>query len=76
MTVLPVPSIPPMVQRYTGVLPPAGLMVLNKPHYILPPAGQDGPGLPPDTISPYSEIYDASGRLPKPASNLTFLAHA
>lgn len=76
MTVLPVPSIPPAQKYYLNSNPPAGLVVLEKPHRILPPAGQDGNGLPPDTITPYSGIYDANGRLPTPVSNCTFLAHA
>jgi hypothetical protein len=76
MTVLPVPQIPMMQQRYLNEVPPAGLVVLARPHRVLPPAGQDGNGLPPDTITPYSGIYDEYGRLPTPASNLTFLSHA
>lgn len=76
MTVMPVPSIPQMQQRYLNSVPPAGLVVLEQPKRVLPPAGQDGNGLPPDTISPYSGIYDENGRLPVPSSNLTFLAHA
>jgi len=51
-------------------------VVLSKPNRVLPPAGQDGNGLPPDTIIPYSGIYDESGKLPTPVSNLTFLSHA
>jgi len=65
-----------MQQRYLNEVPPAGLVVLAKPNRVLPPAGQDGSGLPPDKITPYSGIYDESGRLPTPASTLTFLAHA
>ena len=65
-----------MQQRYLNEVPPAGLVVLAKPNRVLPPAGQDGNGLPPDKITPYSGIYDESGRLPTPASTLTFLAHA
>jgi hypothetical protein len=76
MTVLPVPSIPPYQKQYLGSNPPAGLVVLEKPNRILPPAGQDGSGMPPSTITPYSGIYDEHGRLPVPASNLTFLVHA
>jgi hypothetical protein len=76
MTVLPVPSIPPMQARYLGATPPAGLVILEKPHRVLPPAGQDGNGLPPDTITPYSGIYDANGRLPTvPGAGTTFIAH-
>ena len=76
MTVLPVPSIPALQQRYLNGVPPAGLQVLAEPHRVLPPAGQDGNGLPPSRITPYSGIYDENGKLPTPASNLTFLAHA
>lgn len=76
MTVLPVPQIPIMQQRYLNEVPPAGLVVLVKPNRVLPPAGQDGNGLPPDKITPYSGIYDGSGHLPTPASTLTFLGHA
>jgi len=76
MTVLPIPVIPVMQQRYLNGVPPAGLQVLAAPHRVLPPAGSDGPGLPPDKITPYSGIYDEHGRLPTPASNLTFLARA
>lgn len=65
-----------MQQRYLNEVPPAGLVVLAKPNRVLPPAGQDGNGLPPDKITPYSGIYDENGRLPTPASTLTFLGHA
>ena len=65
-----------MQKRYLGSVPPAGLQVLAAPHRVLPPAGQDGNGLPPDKITPYTGIYDERGRLPTPVSNLTFLAHA
>ena len=74
MTVLPVPSIPPMQQRYLNGIPPAGLQVLAKVNRTLPPASTEGNGLPPDKISPYSGIYDEHGRLPTPVSTLTFLA--
>lgn len=74
MTVLPVPQIPRFQQNYLNGVPPAGLQILAKPHRVLPPAGQDGNGLPPDKITPYSGIYDEHGRLPTPVSNLTFLA--
>ena len=74
MTVLPTPSIPPLQQRFLNGIPPAGLQVLAKVNRVLPPAGQDGNGLPPDKITPYSGMYDEHGRLPTPASNLTFLA--
>jgi len=39
MTILPVPQIPRMQQRYLNSVPPAGLVVLEKPHRVLPPAG-------------------------------------
>ena len=74
MTVLPVPSIPPMQQRYLNGVPPAGLQVLAKPNRVLAPASTEGNGLPPDKITPYSGIYDEHGRLPTPSSNLTFIA--
>ena len=77
MTVLPVPQIPTQVQRYTNSVPPAGLAVLEKPHRVLPPAGMDGSGLPPDKITPFSGIYGADGKLPTiPTKGLTFLAYA
>ena len=76
MTVLPIAQIPRMQQRYLNEVPPAGLVVLSKPNRILPPAAMDGNGLPPSTITPYSGIYDESGKLPVPQSNLTFLGHA
>lgn len=63
-----------MQQRYLGAVPPAGLQILAEPHRVLPPAGQDGNGLPPDKITPYSGIYDEHGRLPTLTSSLTFLA--
>jgi hypothetical protein len=76
MTVLPVPNIPKLQEKYLGSTPPAGLVVLEHVKRVLPPAGQDGNGLPPDKINPHSGIYDENGKLPKPASTLTFLAHA
>jgi hypothetical protein len=76
MTVLPVPSIPSATLKAIGSNPPAGLVVLEKPHRVLPPAGEDGNGLPPDTITPYSGIYDANGKLPTvPGPGMTFIAH-
>jgi len=77
MTVLPIPSIPPQVLRYTGITPPAGLQILAAPRRILPPAGSDGSGLPPDKILPYSGIYNEQGKLPTvPGPGTTFLAYA
>ena len=65
-----------MQQRYLNEVPPAGLVVLSKPNRVLAPAGMDGNGLGPSTITPYSGIYDESGKLPTPVSNLAFLSHA
>lgn len=76
MTILPVPQIPILQQRFLNVIPPAGLVVLANPHRVLPPAGMDGNGLGPSTITPYSGIYDENGKLPTPSSNLTFLGYA
>lgn len=77
MTVLPIPSIPQYQAKYLGNTPPAGLVVLDRPKRVLPPAGAEGNGLPPDKISPYSGIYDQSGRLPKvPGPGTTFMARA
>ena len=77
MTVLPVPQIPSLQQRYLGGTPPAGLQVLAAVKRILPPAGTDGVGLPPDKITPYSGIYDENGKLPTvPGPGTTFIAHA
>lgn len=77
MTVLPVPQIPNLQQRYLGATPPAGLQVLAAVKRILPPAGTDGVGLPPDKITPYSGIYDENGKLPTvPGPGTTFIAHA
>ena len=76
MTVLPIPSIPAATQKTIGINPPAGLVVLDKPKRILAPAGQDGNGLPSDTITPYSGIYDINGKLPTvPGPGMTFIAH-
>ena len=75
MTVLPVPTIPAHQAKYLGATPPAGLQILAAVKRVLPPAGTDGVGLPPDKIMPYSGIYDATGRLPTvPGPGSTFLA--
>jgi len=75
MTVLPTPSIPQYQSKYLGNAPTAGLVVLDRPKRVLPPAGTEGNGLPPDRISPNSGIYDASGKLPKtPGPGTTFMA--
>ena len=76
MTVLPAPSIPAATLKTIGINPPAGLVILNEPKRILPPAGEDGNGLPPDKITPYSGIYDEHGKLPTvPGPGMTFIAH-
>jgi hypothetical protein len=76
MTVLPIPNIPGHQAKYLGATPPAGLQVLANVKRVLPPAGTDGNGLPPDKISPYSGIYDANGQLPRvPGPGSTFIAH-
>jgi len=76
MTVLPIPSIPAATKETIGTIPPAGLVVLEHPHRVLPPAGEDGNGLPPDKITPYSGIYDEHGKLPTvPGPGMTFIAH-
>lgn len=75
MTVLPVPSIPALQERYLGATPPAGLQILAPAKRVLPPAATEGNGLPPATISPYSGIYDENGRLPRiHGSGTTFIA--
>jgi hypothetical protein len=76
MTVLPIPVIPELIQRYTGVLPPADLLILatRKPASS-GPEGTNGSAMPAGKISPYSGIYDAQGRLPRiPGSGTTFIA--
>jgi hypothetical protein len=76
MTVLPIPNIPAFQAKYLGATPPAGLEVLAPVKRVLPPAGTEGNGLPPDKILPYSGIYDANGRLPRvPGPGSTFIAH-
>jgi hypothetical protein len=75
MTVLPIPSIPQYQAKYLGNTPPAGLQILAAAKRVLPPAGTEGNGLPPDRISPYSGIYDENGRLPRvPGPGTTFVA--
>ena len=78
MTVLPVPYIPPQIQRFTNETPPANLLILGKVKPIAAsPQAMDGSGLPDDKITPYSGIYDANGRLPTiPGTGLTFIAYA
>ena len=75
MTVLPIPSIPHYQAKYLGSAPPAGLQILAVIKRVLPPAGTEGNGLPPDRINPNSGIYDENGRLPKtPGPGTTFMA--
>lgn len=77
MTVLPIPNIPRHQALYLGNTPPAGLQILAEIKRNLPPASTDGNGLPPDKISPYSGIYDSTGRLPTvPGAGITFIANA
>jgi hypothetical protein len=76
MTVLPVPTIPTFIEKYTGVKAPADLVVLApRPVSRFGPEGVMGSANPPDKITPYSGIYDENGRLPTtPTSGMTFLA--
>jgi len=76
MTVLPTPLTPAYTQKYLNINPPAGLIILDKPNRVLPPAGSEGSGLPSSTIMPHSGIYDSNGHLPKiPGAGITFVAH-
>jgi hypothetical protein len=75
MEVLPVPNIPALQNRFLSSTPPAGLVILERPKRVLPPLAEDGNGLPPDTINPYSGIYDANGKLPSPPNKLAFLVY-
>lgn len=76
MTVLPTPIIPTLIQRYTGVQPPANLVMLsNRKPASSGPEGTNGSAMPPSTISPYSGIYDKDGKLPRiPEPGTTFMA--
>ena len=76
MTVLPIPVIPELIQRYTGVQAPANLVALaSRKPASSGPEGTDGSAMPPDKINPYSGIYDAQGKLPRiPAPGTTFMA--
>jgi len=75
MTVLPIPVIPELIQRYTGVVAPANLIVLAASKVTNGPEGTDGSALPDDKITPYSGIYDANGKLPTvPGPGATFMA--
>jgi hypothetical protein len=76
MEVLPAPNIPSLQNRFLNSIPPAGLVILERPKRVLPPLASDGNGLPPDQISPYSGIYDRNGKLPSPPSKLAFIAYA
>jgi hypothetical protein len=76
MTVLPIPIVPELIQRYVGVQAPANLVALaNRKPASSGPEGTDGSAMPEDKISPYSGIYDAHGRLPRiPEPGTTFMA--
>jgi len=76
MTVLPIPIIPELIERYTGVQAPANLLALaDRKPASSGPEGTDGSAMPEDTINPYSGIYDANGRLPLvPGPGTTFMA--
>ena len=76
MTVLPVPIIPTLTRRYTGVDAPANLVILSKrPIAGFGPEASMGVNMPPDKISPYSGIYDENGKLPTiPTVGTTFIA--
>jgi hypothetical protein len=76
MTVLPIPIIPELIHRYTGVQAPANLVALsNRKPASSGPEGTDGSAMPPSKINPYSGIYDAQGRLPRiPGAGTTFIA--
>jgi len=78
MTVLPIPVIPELIQRYVGVQAPANLVALaNRKPASSGPEGTGGSAMPPATINPYSGIYDANGKLPRiPGPGTTFMAHA
>ena len=77
MTVLPIPVIPELIQRYTGVQAPANLLALSdRKTASSGPEGTDGSAMPPDKINPYSGIYDAEGKLPRiPGPGTTFMAY-
>jgi hypothetical protein len=76
MTVLPIPIIPTLIQRYTGVQAPANLVMLaNRKPASSGPEGTNGSAMPPSTINPYSGIYDKDGKLPRvPGPGTTFMA--
>ena len=76
MTVLPIPIIPELIERYTGVQAPANLVALaDRKPASSGPEGTDGSAMPEDKINPYSGIYDANGRLPLvPCPGTTFMA--
>jgi hypothetical protein len=76
MTVLPIPVIPELIQRYTGVEAPANLVALaNRKPASSGPEGTNGSAMPADKINPYSGIYDAQGKLPRvPGPGTTFMA--
>lgn len=74
--VLPIPSLPREIQKYTGQTAPAGLVILAKQKPIAgSPEAVLGSGLPPSKISPYSGIYGPDGKLPQsPPPGMTFMA--
>jgi hypothetical protein len=76
MTVLPIPIIPTLIQRYTGVQAPANLVMLaNRKPASSGPEGTNNSAMPPSTINPYSGIYDKDGKLPRvPGPGTTFMA--
>jgi hypothetical protein len=76
MTVLPIPIIPELISRYTGVQAPANLVALaNRKPASSGPEGTNGSAMPADKINPYSGIYDAKGRLPQiPGAGTIFMA--
>lgn len=78
MTVLPVPIIPELIHRYTGVQAPANLVALaNRKPASSGPEGTNGSSIPESRIMPYSGIYDAQGRLPQiPGPGTVFMARA
>ena len=77
MTVLPPQNIPALLQRYTGVTPPAALMILASRKVGFGPEATEGSAIPDSKIMPYSGIYDENGHLPNiPGAGITFLAYA
>lgn len=78
MSIDAVQPIHSLIQRYTGVSAPANIVVLA-PRSIssFGPEGSMGSANPDTKNSPYSGIYDKSGRLPTvPPPGTTFMAKA